>query len=162
MEIGIISDTHDNLVQTRRAVALFRDQGIRKIIHAGDFCSPFTVLEFEGFEFHAVFGNNDGDHYRILAKTEEIGGHHHGEFLAFEQEGIRIAVYHGTQPAITEALTGCGTYDVVITGHTHVPHIEKQGKTLHINPGSAHGFGKAGSIAVLNLNTVKGRIIELS
>jgi uncharacterized protein len=161
MQLGIISDTHDNLEQTRKAVQKFRELEIGLVIHAGDFCSPFSVLEFEGFEFHAVFGNNDGDHYRILAKMQEIGGHHHGEFMALKLDGTHIAVYHGTQAAITDALIKCGTYNVVISGHTHTAHIEKHGNTLHINPGSAHGFGHAGTITTLDPATREASVIKL-
>jgi uncharacterized protein len=161
MKIGIISDTHDNLEGTRKAADAFRVLGISKIIHAGDFCSSFTVEEFNGFDLHAVFGNNDGDHFHILNKIKEIGGTHHNEFLEFEESGIRIAAYHGTVPAITDALIKCGTYRVVISGHTHEAVVKSHGETLHINPGAAHGFGKQGTAAVLDLKDVSARIIQL-
>ncbi len=148
MKIGLISDTHDHVPNIKKAADLFRLQGIKVVLHAGDFCSPFTVPPFEGFELHAVFGNNDGDHYRLLGKMKEIGGRHHAEFASFTFDDRRIALYHGTQQEITDALAKCGTYDLVVSGHTHQASQKKEGNTLVVNPGSAHGFDDEATVAV--------------
>ena len=47
MKIGVLSDTHDNLVNIRKAVEIFSKNGVEAVIHAGDFCSPFTLPEFK-------------------------------------------------------------------------------------------------------------------
>ena len=161
MKIGLISDTHDHVTNIRKAMSLFRLQGITTLLHAGDFCSPFTVPEFEGFELHAVFGNNDGDAYRILMKMEAIGAEHYAEFASLTFEGRRIALYHGTQEAISEALVKCREYDVVVTGHTHAAFTKSEGKTLWINPGSAHGFGERATVALYDTQTHEAVIAEL-
>lgn len=161
MLLGVLSDTHDHIPHTRKAVELFRVQGIDTVIHAGDLCSPFIVPEFEGFRLHTIFGNNDGDAYRILQKTAAIHAEHHGEFARLGLGGQRIGVYHGTQPDITEALLRCGLYDVIISGHTHTAFSKREGDTLWLNPGSAHGFGQAPTAAVYDTQSHKARIIEL-
>lgn len=130
-----------------------KKQEVDLVIHAGDFCSPFAVLPFQGLNLVGVFGNNDGDIYRIMDKFNDIGATHAGEFLDFREDGLRFAVYHGTQPSITDALIKCGTYDVVIAGHTHEKVLRKEGKTTFINPGTAHGFDKEASFVIFDTAT---------
>ncbi len=40
--IGILSDSHDNLVRVREAVRLFNDAVCDRVIHAGDLVALFT------------------------------------------------------------------------------------------------------------------------
>ncbi len=47
MNIGIISDTHDNLALIKKAVTFFNGEKVDLVLHAGDFVSPFTALEFK-------------------------------------------------------------------------------------------------------------------
>ncbi len=161
MKIGILADTHDHVHHIKKAVDLFRLQGIKTVLHAGDFCSPFTVPEFKGFRLHAVFGNNDGDHFRLLSKMKEIGGEHHAEFASLTVEGRKIGVYHGTQPEISKALVKSGMFDLVVTGHTHEAFVSKEGETLWVNPGSAHGFDARPTVCLYDTEKQEARITEL-
>ena len=43
MKIGLISDTHDNIQNIRRAVRKFNDKRVDLVIHAGDIVSPNAV-----------------------------------------------------------------------------------------------------------------------
>ena len=61
MKIGIVSDTHNNIDLTRRAVELFREAGVGMVIHAGDITSPKILGLFEGFDCRFVLGNGDLD-----------------------------------------------------------------------------------------------------
>lgn len=151
MRLGIIADTHDHIEHTKRAMAKFESLNVDKVIHCGDFCSPFMMQYFKSIETHAVFGNNDGDLYLLQKKASEFGVVLHGGFAEFELESIKIALYHGTHPQITKALILSGIYDVVLSGHTHEIVTQKTGKTLHLNPGSCNGFGKEPQCIVLNL-----------
>lgn len=150
MKIGIISDTHDHVPHITLAVSLFRKEEVRRIFHAGDFCSPFTVPLFKGYEMDAVFGNNDGDHFRLINKFKENGLSIHNEFFETELDGCKMALYHGTQPSITDALVRCSSYDLVISGHTHQVVNEMVGNTRVLNPGSAHGFDTNATVAVFD------------
>ena len=81
MKIGIISDTHDNLPQIRKAVKVFNREKVDLVFHAGDFVSPFTALEFKNLNspLYGVFGNNDGDKLylkEIFKGIGEIYQHH--------------------------------------------------------------------------------------
>lgn len=161
MKIGIISDTHDHVPNIKRAVEKFLAEGVEEVIHAGDYCSPFTIPHFSKLKLTGVFGNNDGDHYRLMQKFSEIMGDLRGEFADLSYNGRRIAVYHGTQQGITDALVKCGTYDVVVTGHTHEPHITIKKNTIWINPGSAHGFDDFGTVAIYDSEANQAEILYL-
>lgn len=161
MKIGIISDTHDHVGNIEKAVQKFTDEGVDTILHAGDYCSPFTVPPFEGFTLIGVFGNNDGDHYRLMHKFRDIGGEIHNEFHELKLGGNHIALYHGTREPIKNALIRCGTYDLVITGHIHTPVNELHGQTLSFNPGSAHGFGGEATIGIYDTDSGKAEHVAL-
>lgn len=161
MIIGIISDTHDHVPNIKKAVQLFKSAESEKVIHAGDYCSPFTIEHFKGLNFHGIFGNNDGDKYLLMKKFGEIGGTLHGEFYEFEIDGLKIAVYHGTSQGITDSLKKSEKYDFVISGHTHHARLDTSGTTIAINPGSAHGFENGAMIALLNTKSRKVDFKEL-
>lgn len=161
MKIGIISDTHDHVKNITKAVSLFKKEEVQRIFHAGDFCSPFTVPVFKGYEMDAVFGNNDGDHFRLMAKSSENGITLHNEFFETEVDGCSIALYHGTQPAITNALVKCGAYELVVSGHTHEVVNKVVGNTRLLNPGTAHGFDAGATVAVFETQTRDVAIFKL-
>lgn len=161
MLIGICSDTHDHVENKKKAVSLFRDRKVSRVIHAGDYCSPFTIPLFEGLSLHGIFGNNDGDKYHLMKKFEEIGATLHGDFFSFEQDKLKFAVYHGTYPGITESLEICGKYNVVITGHRHQAKVETSGDTTAINPGSVNGFDQDALVALFDTQTRQVKFVEL-
>ncbi len=63
MKIGIISDSHDNLPNIRKALALLKSRGAEALIHTGDIVAPFSVKEILKFggPVYGVFGNNNGE-----------------------------------------------------------------------------------------------------
>lgn len=162
MLIGIISDTHDHVPHIQQAVKIFKNRNTGLALHAGDYCSPFTIPHFEGLNLKGIFGNNDGDKYLLMTKFREIGAGLEGEFMEIEAGGLTIAVYHGTYQPITQALCKSGMYDIVISGHTHEAVKKKVGDTLAINPGTAHGFDKDATIALLDTKTREVEFIELT
>ncbi|MFB6355732.1 MAG: YfcE family phosphodiesterase, partial [bacterium] len=72
MSIGIISDTHDNIPAISYWMEFMNEQDVNVLIHAGDFISPFTILELNKFDgsVYGVFGNNDGDRSTLRDKAE--------------------------------------------------------------------------------------------
>lgn len=116
-EMGVISDTHRLL----RPEAILALEGCQVIFHAGDIGSSGIISQLETIApCHAVLGNCDDqlDFPNIIYQ---------------EINGLRILMYHGHYQ-ITES-----DYqpDIVITGHTHIPEVIKDGEILRVNPGSA-------------------------
>ena len=139
MRLAILSDIHDNV--WKLAAALRAIHSADELICCGDLCSPFIVHQLaRGFAgpIHIVFGNNDGDLYRITANAG-LYDHVkiHGEFLRCELAGKRIAVNHYDN--IGRVLAASGEFDLVCFGHNHVHEIARMGRTLAINPGPIMG-----------------------
>ena len=161
MILGICSDSHDHKDNIKQAVSFFKKKKVDKVIHAGDYCSPFTIPLFSGLPFHGIFGNNDGDKFLLMRKFDEIDANLYGDFYRFEMDKLTFAVYHGTYPEITDSLKTCGKYDVVITGHTHQPTLDTSNNTTHINPGSIHGFEEDAMVALYDTQTKQVQFKEL-
>lgn len=161
MLVGLISDSHDHVSHIENAVALFQEKNVNLVLHAGDFCSPFTIPPFNGLSLKGVFGNNDGDHYLLMKKFAEIGADHLGTFGDLQIDGKRFALYHGTDAPITASLEKSGNYDIVVSGHTHQKKVEMVGNTLSINPGTAHGFDDEATVALLNTETMDVQFINI-
>ena len=139
MRIAVLSDIHDNV--WKLAAALAAIQGADELICCGDLCSPFIVHQMaRGFAgpIHIVFGNNDGDLYRITANAQKYDHVSlHGELFRGELGGRKIAVNHYDN--IGRSLAAAGEFDVVCYGHNHVYDVRRIGKTLAINPGPIMG-----------------------
>ncbi|MDX1639625.1 MAG: metallophosphoesterase [Balneolaceae bacterium] len=161
MLIGLISDTHDHVPHIKRAVELFRKRQTALVLHAGDYCSPFTIPHFEGLNLKGIFGNNDGDKYLLLQKCNEIDAELYGDFMELQAGGLNIAVYHGTHQPITRALRRSGNYDVVVSGHTHSVVEKEIGNTLAVNPGTAHGFDEEATAVLLETESRELEIVRL-
>ncbi len=162
MLLGIISDTHEHIENIEKAKRLFASKGVSPIIHLGDYCAGPSVRAFAGAKIIGILGNNDGDHLRLEQNFKQIGGDFRWEFCVLEFDGLKIACYHGTVPEITEALIRCKKYDVVLSGHTHESSLDTRDGVLALNPGSAHGFERAATVAILDTKTKQAEIITLS
>jgi putative phosphoesterase len=165
MLIGAISDTHDNLPLVEKAVKYLNDQKVGLVLHAGDYIAGFVIPKFKQLncKLIGVFGNNDGDHELLKKRFSETANCTiHDRFAAVEVEGYRIALLHGEETELLNAVIDSGYFNAVIHGHSHNKSIEKKGKTLAINPGELCGYltGKP-TIAILDTAKNEARIIEL-
>jgi putative phosphoesterase len=139
MRVAILSDIHDNVWKLAAALEAVRDADA--MICCGDLCSPFIIHQMgRGFAkpIHIVFGNNDGDLFRITANArryEQI--QIHGELFRGEFGGRKFAVNHYDN--IARVLAASGEFDVVCFGHNHIFEIAQMGKSLGINPGALMG-----------------------
>jgi putative phosphoesterase len=159
MLIGIMSDTHDNMPQIKKAVRLFNERKVAHVIHAGDFTSPFTfrILKDLQCAFTGIFGNNDGDKLLLHRMSE---GRIFNQPYIFALDGKRIVVIH--EHHIAEALADSGHYDLVIYGHTHKAEVRKAGAALVVNPGEAGSwlYGKS-TVVIANLVDLTAEIMAL-
>lgn len=157
-----MADTHDNLEATEKAIKLFNKENVSHVLHAGDLVSPFTGGKFEDLnaELHFVWGNNEGDRLHIRSTLEGIGVEPAGEFLSIEIDGKNIALLHGTDEEIVEALAENKNFDVVVRGHTHEPEIKQN--PLVINPGATSGYlSESQTVGLLDTKKMKTEVIEL-
>ncbi|MBP2681441.1 MAG: phosphodiesterase, family [Candidatus Krumholzibacteriota bacterium] len=117
-------------------------EGVGAVLCLGDLCSPFIAKELgEGFRgpIHIVFGNNDGDRYRIADVAKKYP--HivlHGEYVDLEIDGRKFSLNHYDD--IAQAIAATGQHDVVCYGHSHHFDVERKGATLLVNPGEIFGL----------------------
>jgi putative phosphoesterase len=142
MKIAVISDIHDNIWKLASALERLKDADA--LICCGDLCAPFIVPQMaDAFsrQIHIVFGNNDGDRFRITQQAARFAhGTIHGELAELTLDGKRIAVHHFDD--VGRLIAASGKYDVVCCGHNHVFEVARAGETLLINPGEIMGrFG---------------------
>ena len=161
MLVGIIADSHDNLPKIEAAVARLNDLGVELVLHAGDYCSPFAALRFQGLKSKmiGVFGNNDAEKELLKEKFESLGHEVRSRFLSLEIDNVRIGLLHGDEQNLLEDLTRSQSYDLIISGHTHSLSKLQKGRTVCLNPGEICGYlsGRA-TIATFETST---RTIEM-
>jgi putative phosphoesterase len=123
--IGIISDTH-GLVHPAIA-QLFAD--VDRILHAGDIGGAHVLAALNAIApVTSVDGNNDD------ATGEEIE--------RLEIDGLRVLLTHilprphKPDARVTDSLRRKPA-DIVLFGHSHLPHYERVGGVLYFNPASA-------------------------
>ena len=165
MLIGAISDTHDNLPLIEKAVQTLNTQKVGLVLHAGDYVAGFVIPKLAKLNcpLIGVFGNNDGDHELLKKRfSETTNCTIHNRFAQITIERYRIALLHGHETELLNAIVDSGYFDAVIHGHSHDKNIEQKGKTLSINPGELCGYltGKP-TIAILETVKNQARIIEL-
>lgn len=156
MKIAIISDTHDNLTNFKKAVNWIEKQKIKTIIHCGDIGSPIglqeAVKDFSG-KIHLVFGNYE-DRYLLAKSVSEKKIKNavlHGEIGEIKKNGTKIAFCHF--PEFGRGLAVTGKYNLVFYGHTHRPWEEKIGECELINPGNLAGLYYKATFALYDIKT---------
>ena len=162
MLIAVMSDSHDNIWNLRKAISIIGKEGAGMIIHCGDFTAPFMLQELEeaGIPVHGVFGNNDGDQYLLtkLSLTSLKNIVLHGLIGEVDADGFLIAFTH--QGMVGEGLASTAKYKMVCFGHSHVFLEKRIGNTILLNPGEI--MGKDGNPGFCLVDTVKGSVRRIS
>jgi len=110
-----------------------------------------------------VFGNNDGDRELLKKRFNEYEDLEiRGNFAQIFVGGLKIALLHGDEEELLEALIDSGSFDFVVHGHTHKAEVYQKGKTLVVNPGEVCGYltGKS-TIVLVDTDDRKAERIEL-
>ncbi len=164
MKIGVISDTHDQRERILQAIDIFNKEKVSLVVHCGDWVSPFSAARFKALKcpVKGVFGNNDGD--KELHRQRNGFIEYHDEKMEIAVAGRKLFVTHGHLQLLENALKS-GRYDAVFSGHTHISHIKKEGKTLWLNPGTlvdeTSDKTKGMSVAIYDTCTNNSEIIRL-
>ena len=137
LRIGVISDTHGEEQLICRAVEIFKELNVERIIHCGDLCVPSQVELFREIPTDFVYGNCDSCvRLSIAQAVEKYGGTHHGDFGSLRLAGKNIAFLHGQDRTRLLQELQCGNWDLLCYGHTHRYEYSLEGETVLLNPGS--------------------------
>jgi hypothetical protein len=153
LKIGILSDTHNNLLNIQKALAIFSNYQPECLIYCGDATTIESIQWFCEYRMIYTFGNGDLATGELSASLKAFNNDNYAGFVyKGELAGKKVAVIHGHWMDQLDELTSYGKYDYVFTGHTHTRMDEKVGKTRLINPGAVGGSGsESRSIAILDL-----------
>lgn len=149
LTVGVVSDTHGLL----RPEVTKAFEGVDLILHAGDMGKEDIVPRLKAeAPVKAVRGNVDRGTWALAYPLTE----------ALELGGLSLYMFHGH----LEQDLDLDVFDVVISGHSHVPVNEKRGQTLYLNPGSAgpKRFHLPVSYAILTIRdgAAQATLIEIS
>jgi putative phosphoesterase len=122
IRVGLIADTHGLL--RPQAMEFLRTSD--HIVHAGDIGDGGILRELETIaRVTAVRGNNDTDPWAAeLRETELLRVGTLGVYVIHDLADLRI------EP-------GAAAVQVVVSGHSHKPMLERRHGVLFVNPGSA-------------------------
>ena len=165
-KIFVFSDLHGNITQLRRISHLVREEGADHIIFAGDM--GFTLL-----------GNHTDMFYTLGDTITQVRGNvdpawvfmnagisvplMYTSLTAFGRSiGITHGDYYTSWSQVPIALTDT---DIFITGHTHVPSLEKRrGQPYILNPGSVTSprNGYPESYAIIEEHQISVKRLDLA
>jgi len=159
MRIGLISDTH-----VPEAVKAFPPEvneafkGVDLILHAGDVYVASVLDELEHVA-PVLVARGDDDYGLRDKRVEEI----HNLTI----EGLTIWLSHNSYNwNINSARYPSKKQfekapDIIVSGHTHSPAVERRNGILYINPGSATFPNyqiKLGTVAILTITSGKAEV----
>lgn len=159
MRLGLVSDSHGNIVDLQRAVAQMGE--VDMIFHMGDFIEDgMEINKWVSVPVVTVMGNMDA-----FCRWGE-------ELVLTEVEGKRIIVVHGHNFYVKNSLDSLKLKarnekaDLVFFGHSHIPHIEEEDGVVYINPGSTSlpkgRRPKTFALVDIEGDVVRAEIVELA
>lgn len=148
--IGLISDTHDNVENIKKAISIFKKHKIDLMIHTGDIVAPFTLTFFQNYKIPKIFirGNNDGDVVKIKSflVKEIVPDFPYQKVLDIDNK--KIILVHGHQNERIDRALQNQKYDYLIHGHSHLLRDQTVGRTRIINPGAQY-YKTTNTVAIL-------------
>jgi putative phosphoesterase len=164
MRIGLISDTHDRVPAVRALVEKMMEAGASLIMHAGDYCSPFSLRPFQDLSVPVlgVFGRNDGDRDALLAAARTGFGavELYESPHSFDLGGKSVLLIHDLADVHQRSIDG---HQVIVHGFSHIPEMKSRGDSLLVNPGEGCGWLHGSPTgAILDLDTKAVEFLKLS
>ena len=146
MRIGVISDTHGIVPAWHKAMNVFANADL--ILHAGDVLyHPPRIGSTPGYDIPSLVqlintcpipiviarGNCDAEVYEELLELPVLSPYAFVEF-----GNLRMVIQHGHNLTTEQMRQIAAKYraHVLVTGHTHLPVVERLDQAIHLNPGS--------------------------
>ena len=162
MRIGLLADSHDRLPAIAEFARRFGDAGVGFVLHAGDWCAPFSIapLRAGNVAVIGVFGRNDGDRQGLQAEAAKgMGFELYESPHSVELGDTSILVVHDIGDVHKRSLAA---HAIVVHGCTHRQETRVRGGTMIINPGEACGWlNGVPTAAILDLDSKTLDVIRL-
>jgi len=169
MKIAVISDSHDNMPNLRKALRWIEKEKIKTILHCGDICNSDTLWEMTALflgKIYIAFGNADDrlgitelvkvkkfSNVFLCGEVPQRAGSRHSGIGEVVVGGKKIGFCHF--PEIAREMAESGKYNIVFHGHTHKPWESKVSHCRLVNPGNLAGLFYKASFAVYDVETEK-------
>lgn len=140
MRVGLMSDTHDRVPAVAQLLERMTSAGVSLVMHAGDYCSPFSLAPFRAANVPllGVFGRNDGDREGLSAYAARgMGAEIYESPHSFEVGGREILIVHDLAEISSRSVD---RHAFVIFGCSHRQETITRGDTMLVNPGEACGW----------------------
>ncbi len=135
--IFVLADTHNRLPESVSEMAKHADE----IWHLGDVCAEAILDELRaiGPRVTLVRGNSDSN-FEWPSVVDLVRG------------GLKFRLQHVPPDRPPDDV------DVLLHGHTHVPHNERRGRVLFLNPGCVTRPNRVAPPSVARLEIANGKI----
>jgi hypothetical protein len=155
MRIGVVSDTHNHLVNVARIVELLNAARVERVVHTGDITQAKTLHALAALEapLVGVYGNNDVERESLARACAELGFEFVEPPLRLTWAGRRIVVVHDPFDLAHHR----DDAEVALHGHNHMSVREQRDGTLFFNPGECAGHlpghNRIGVLDLVSLET---------
>jgi putative phosphoesterase len=160
MRIGVISDSHGHVANTRAAVQLLGTLDVEQVLHCGDIDMDDIPGLIAPWPAHFVFGNCDRRVGELRQAILAAGHTCHERFGKIELAGRKIALLHSDDLRQFQTVQTNGEYDLVCYGHTHEAEYHRVERTLVLNPGALYR-ATPHTLAVVDLQTMQATILPI-
>lgn len=160
MQIGVVSDTHNNLKNVRKIVELFNTAQVDAVIHTGDISQAKTLHLFGALNapMVGVFGNNDQERDSLNDAIAQHGFAFYEPPLELYWHDRRILVAH--DPLELEGVQS-PDHQLVLHGHTHRHRHDQTADQLVFNPGECAGHMRGyNAIGLVDLETMSAELLK--
>lgn len=160
MRVGVMSDTHNHLANTRTIVELLNAARVDRVVHTGDVTQPKTLRLLADLDapLYGVYGNNDLEREGLEQACSELGHRFVDPPLRLEWHARRIVVVHDPLDLDPALLDGT---DLALHGHDHRHTAERRGDAFVFNPGECAGHLRGhNQIGVVDLETLAPEILR--
>ena len=161
MDVGVVSDTHNNLKNIESIINIFNKEEVSLVIHTGDISKADTLRLFSDLNcpMAGVFGNNDRFEEGLKEVCYEYNFNFQNPPLSLTLEDKKIAVFH--EPELIDSyIEEHADVKLIIHGHTHRYRKETRDNIIIFNPGESAGHLKGkNALGIINLESLKIRRI---
>jgi uncharacterized protein len=163
MRVGLMADTHDRVPAIAELLRRMTESGVGLVLHAGDFCAPFSLGPFRtaNVPLAGIFGRNDGDREGLGAFARRgMGIELYESPHSVEVGGKRILLVHELAEVREQSIEA---HDFVIHGYTHAAEVRTAGTAVVVNPGEACGWLRGTpTAAILDLDSKQVEALALT
>ena len=119
MQVGIVSDTHNNLKNIEKIISLFNNEEISLVIHTGDIANSKSLEMFSTLnaDLIGVYGNNDRNELGLdnIAIQNNFQFQEPPSLITLCEK--KIAIFHEPDEISNFLLKNC--YSILLTLNTY-------------------------------------------